>query len=213
MNALEQEWDDSVRRAALEERRREDRVLGIGVVWACCGYEGVTSIAHGDVGGGACALGVMAVLALGVYAAAPLARRVAAWSCDRHTVVTSTKRERELGCREATLRPDESKVAARRWLRRLGKVVVPLGVYAILWHVDWVFDGSTRTERLVNYGLVAGVAALGWGLEPACAFWRKRRDARRAAEWARRVANREREHERWLASADTCEVRPREWTK
>lgn len=194
MNDLEHELVANLRRTRLAERRRA-RVLGIAacalIVPAWVGLEmsrGRDLRVLADLVWAAAPFGVLPA----IVAASRLRKR---WA-DRDVVDTSTTRERL--CRDSPLPmiPNE----ASPWRRVVADApFVVLAVAYCAWQVGW---GGAAAERLGRAVLALGLGA-GLALtRRAYEVWRTRRDARR-----------ELQSERWLDSADSCEVRPREWTK
>ena len=80
--------------------------------------------------------------------------------------------------------------------------VAPLTVIScasIVWYLDL---GTGPCERVEWGAAFVALVAVGYGVRHLSALWS-----------ARRAARCEREAERWLASADSCQIGPREWTK
>lgn len=163
--------DDGVRRAALAGGRRQWRVWHVGVVCACGAYYGVAAVAARDVARGLPVLGATAVFAASV----PLVLRIVARVRDRGTEAVSTPRERRARA-----------VATVAWRTRFACAFVPLGVVAGLVVPDALL-GWNRDGALAGAAAVLGGTALGRLGESVHAAWRRRRDARLALEWRRRM--------------------------
>ena len=171
MNPLEEEYDDSVRRAALASERFEARASYVGVVLVCGGYGGVAALGAGDLRLGLFALGATALFAIAIYLALPFGMRVLARLRDRETESLSTPRERSS--------PRVTRHVARRpsWRAKLASAFVPAGLLA--WFV--VCDALLPRDRdgeLRARGFVLAATAVAYVATRIYEAWRKRRSAR-----------------------------------
>jgi len=193
MNELEREYLDNVARS----KRKDDRPFFIvfygcsslvfGLVWMIADGFSVESV-------------MMTLSTLGVALILPallLAKRFQKWFEDRNVVVMVT--EREKGYRAPiTMASPEPVSRARHVIAS-----IPLGVVAFASAV--VGFSSHRTSLLESFIVVSTVVVLvgiGFAVRAVYRAWRARRNARLEIQW-----------EKWLDSADSCEVGPRKWTK
>lgn len=200
MNALEQEQRDNLVRTKNREQLRR-RVVGVGaagvvaVLVPLLLWPELSAAIHRGVlqrGAWGCAPFV-------IVPALALARRIQKRIEDRDVVETVTERER------AYREPPLARVASRSPARRLRHLLasapaVVLSLVYTVWHFDVLGDGVRQQVAAAVAILV--VLAAGVGLQRLVVFLAARRRARREVQW-----------ERWLDSADSCEVGPRKWTK
>lgn len=158
MNALEQEYDDSVRRAALAGRRLRVRVWGEGVALVAGGWEAATAFAAKEW-----RVGVLASVAtVAMLAALVGARAVAHRLKDRGTVAISTARETR------SFRP-VTRVRPLRWL-------APVALLAVL----AAFSPWLRAPARLAVDASPFVAVIVARVHVA---WRARRRARIDLDW------------------------------
>ena len=193
MNELEREYLENVRRLKRREDRRRVVFIGLCAVSICvlsCAYF-VRDNAIGEAV--TIIIGVVLLVLPRLVRLAPyLLKRFE----DRNVEVASTERERAyrepaIMQRQEELRPTKPSVLALFALIPLGAVTFAIGVA--------IHDPRDRliplgiTFTMMGFILV-GQRLYGW--------WRARRNARLELQW-----------EKWLDSADSCEVGPRKWTK
>ncbi len=189
MNALEQQHRESVLRAEKAARRRS---VAARLAW----------------GGGA-------ALALAYEWNKPPAARVHVLESGVVPLVLGTAMFAAMRLKNYLERTPEPRPAAFSYRAVQGSVetlrpsrlrhvaaVAPLTVIScasLVWYLDL---GNGPRERVEWAAAFVALVAVGHGVRRLAALWR-----------ARRVARFEREAERWLASADSCQIGPREWTK
>lgn len=112
--------------------------------------------------------------------------------------ITSTERERSF--RAPAL---ETCVLGRRRKAALATLIGAVVFLAVV-GTFCVFSSRWMSRSLDAeiFGLVVIASALGFGIKHQAKRWRAKRHARLQLKM-----------ERWLASADSCKVGPREWTK
>ncbi len=196
MNELEREYSDSVERS----KRNEGRSRLFFIAWY--GAFAVILSVVGMIVDDFSARGAMAFIsASGVALFVPgllLAQRLQKWFEDCKVVGMTTEREQAYRAPVA-ITDTQALVSRRRHLI----ASVPLAVV--------VFGGavmdfcSPRTSLLESFVIVSTLfvfAGIGITIRAVYGIWRTRRNARLELKW-----------EKWLASADACQVGPRKWTK
>ena len=189
MNALEQQCRESVLRAEKTARRRS---LAARLAWG--GGVALSSAYEWNKPWAA----RVHVLESGAIPLVLVLATFVAMRLKKYLERAPEPRPAALGYRDAPgpverLRPSR--------LRRVA-AVAPLTVVSsalLVWYLDL---GTGLRERAEWVAAFVALATVGHGVRHLAALWR-----------ARRAAHCEREAERWLASADSCQIGPREWTK
>jgi hypothetical protein len=198
MNELEQEYQDNLQRVKRRENRRRVAFLGLYFVFVFVMF--VAYLARGElsVREVACALPLTIILA-GV-STFRVARYLLKRFEDRNVEVSTTERERAY--REAIIMMPEADARPAKPRLLALFALIPVGLATFGFGVLTYDPHYYRSDRPIALGItitIAGVILVG---KHIYATWRARRNARLELQW-----------EKWLDSADSCEVGPRKWTK
>ncbi len=198
MNELEWEYQANLHRMKMRENRRRRIALGLASAAFVAGailtfvFEGFTPHAFLQAAWSLSLPGLLGCLWL--------ATRFQTWFEERHVEVTSTERERAYRVAPPIAQARPSRVSRARHViatAPLALVIVAYVVRRLSWgNVDDVPESLAITAVL---GTLLGIGVLARHVYEA---WRARRNARLELQW-----------EKWLDSADSCEVGPRKWTK
>ncbi len=200
MNDLEREYLQNVERTKRRDQRRWLATMAIFYSVAPVGFCIYLAADDFSVRGAIRAIPLLAFfgVALAIRSAIRVGPGLLKRLEDRRVEVTSTERERTyrepIATNERAPRPTPPIVFM--------VAMIPLGVAAVALGVLLNDPHSRRVSYLEAYGVIfvlGGIILVGQHVYRA---WRTRRNARLELEW-----------EKWLDSADSCEVGPRKWTK
>jgi len=197
VDALEKEYLENVERSKRSEDR--SRFFFIGWYFAFALVLAVIGMAVDD-------FSLRSVLALipvlgtaGILPAIWAAKRFQRWFDDRNVVVTTTERERTY--RAPLVMTSEPQQPVSRMRHVIASIPLAMAIFfgAVM---EMTSRRTSLTESFVVVSIMAVLLGIGVAVRAVYRGWRARRNARLELKW-----------EKWLDSADSCEVGPRKWTK